>query len=480
MAAALRLSAGALLLAAPTALAFFSGGYFAGPRLIAGAAIWALVLAAAWLVPQAWLRQRSGQVALLGLAVLALLVGLSILWAPLRGSAQADLQRLLLYLGAFLAATALLRGRCGLRLTEPLLGGGALLVTCYALAARVLPGLVHETASQSAAGRLEQPLTYWNASGMLAAVGLILLLRVAADSSRSQWLRTAAVGSVVPLGVGVYLTFSRGALVAVAVGAILLIVFSRERQQLRVIAVAIGGAVVASVVAALLPAARTLQGSSAARESEGLILLVGIVIVIAAAIFTARRWADRASDTPLSSSRVLAAGLAGVVVLGFIAAAAGDGSSEGQPRFGADTRRLASFESNRYSYWNVAGGMFVAAPLAGYGSGSFRVVWRRERTISDTALDAHSLYVETAAELGILGLIALGLFIGGVASAGRNVLFARRREVTGALAALAALAVHAGLDWDWEMPALALIALLLAGAVVAANEEVSGGASSAS
>ena len=250
MAAALRLSAGALLLAAPTALAFFSGGYFAGPRLIAGAVIWALVLAAAWLVPQAWLRQRPGQVALLGLAVLALLVGLSILWAPLRGSAQADLQRLLLYLGAFLAATALLRGRCGLRLTEPLLGGGALLVTCYALAARVLPGLVHETASASAAGRLEQPLTYWNASGMLAAVGLILLLRVAADSSRSQWLRTAAVGSVVPLGVGVYLTFSRGALVAVAVGAILLIIFSRERRQLRVIAVAISGAVAASDVAA--------------------------------------------------------------------------------------------------------------------------------------------------------------------------------------------------------------------------------------
>jgi hypothetical protein len=31
------------------------------------------------------------------------------------------------------------------------------------------------------------------------------------------------------------------------------------------------------------------------------------------------------------------------------------------------------------------------------------------------------------------------------------------------------MAVHAGLDWDWEMPALALIAILLAGAVLAAN-----------
>ncbi|MDP4921555.1 MAG: hypothetical protein NWQ82_06280, partial [Solirubrobacteraceae bacterium] len=349
MAGALRLSAAALLLAVPTVLAFYSGGYFAGPRLIAGAVIWALVIAAAWLVPQAWLRQRPGQWALLGLLLLTLLVGLSILWAPLRSSAQADLQRLLLYLGAFLAAIALLRGRSGLGLVEPVLGTGALLVTLYALAARVLPGLVDEAASQSAAGRLEQPLTYWNASGILAAVGLILLLRVAADPSRAGWLRSFALGAVVPLGVGVYLTFSRGALVAVAVGAILLIVFCRERRQLRVIVVGVGGAVAASIVAALLPAARTLQGSLATREREGLILLAGILIVFAATILLARRWADRASGKPLSSSRVLVASLAAVIVLGFIAAAAGNGSSAGQPRYGADTRRLTSFESNRYA-----------------------------------------------------------------------------------------------------------------------------------
>ena len=477
MAGALRLSAGALLLAAPTVLAFFSGGYFAAPRLIAAAAIWGLVLAAAWIVPQAWLRERSGQLALLGLLLLTLLVGLSILWAPLRGTAQADLQRLLLYLGAFLAAVALLRGRAGLRLVEPALGAGALLVTLYALAARILPGVVNEAATQSAAGRLEQPLTYWNASGIVAAVGLILMLRVAADPSRAGRLRGFALGAVVPLGVGVYLTFSRGALVAVAVGAILLIVFSRERRQLRVIAVGIGGAVAASILAALLPAARTLQGSLATRESEGLILLAGSAIVIAAVLFVGRRWAVSASERPLSSSRVLLASVLAVIVLGFVAAAAGNGSSAGQPRFGADSRRLASFESNRYLYWKVAGGMFVAAPVLGDGAGSFRVVWRRERTILDPALDAHSLYIETAAELGLLGLLALALFIGGVAWSGSSVVCARRAEASGALAALAALAVHAGLDWDWEMPAVALIGLLLAGALVAANEEISDAAS---
>jgi hypothetical protein len=31
-------------------------------------------------------------------------------------------------------------------------------------------------------------------------------------------------------------------------------------------------------------------------------------------------------------------------------------------------------------------------------------------------------------------------------------------------------ATHAALDWDWEMPALALVAIVLAGLVVAAAE----------
>jgi O-antigen ligase len=341
----------------------------------------------------------------------------------------------------------------------------------------VLPGIVNEAASDSAAGRLEQPLTYWNASGVLAAVGLILAMRIAADVSRPAPLRSASVAAVVPLGLTAYLTFSRGALLAIAVGVIMLIVLSRERRQMRVFVVGICGAVLVSLAAAFLPAARTLQGTLNEREQQGLLLLIILVAVSVAVVLVSHWWCAREDSGPLSAPRALAGALIVVVVIGFSAAAAGNGSSNGQPRYGADTRRLASFESNRYSYWKVAGGMFVAAPLAGDGSGSFRVVWRQERTILDPALDAHSLYLETGAELGILGLIALALFIGGVAWAGRNVALARRNEVTGALAALAALAVHAGLDWDWEMPAIALVGLLLAGVVVAANDEIDEAAS---
>jgi len=44
-----------------------------------------------------------------------------------------------------------------------------------------------------------------------------------------------------------------------------------------------------------------------------------------------------------------------------------------------------------------------------------------------------------------------------------------RRSVgaAGAIGALAVFAIHAGLDWDWELPALTLVALVLAGLVLA-------------
>ncbi len=36
----------------------------------------------------------------------------------------------------------------------------------------------------------------------------------------------------------------------------------------------------------------------------------------------------------------------------------------------------------------------------------------------------------------------------------------------GSVAALAAFALHAGIDWDWEMPALTLVALALAASLM--------------
>jgi hypothetical protein len=46
----------------------------------------------------------------------------------------------------------------------------------------------------------------------------------------------------------------------------------------------------------------------------------------------------------------------------------------------------------------------------------------------------------------------------------------------GLAGALTVLAAHAAVDWDWEVPAVALIALVLAGALVAAASPASASA----
>jgi hypothetical protein len=77
-------------------------------------------------------------------------------------------------------------------------------------------------------------------------------------------------------------------------------------------------------------------------------------------------------------------------------------------------------------------------------------------------------------ELGIVGGAFLAVFVGGLAwGVGRAV--ARTPSdpaVAPAAAVLAALAVHVGLDWDWEMPAVILPALILAAAAMRGSSSV--------
>ena len=75
--------------------------------------------------------------------------------------------------------------------------------------------------------------------------------------------------------------------------------------------------------------------------------------------------------------------------------------------------------------------------------------------------DAHSLYAEILAELGPLGLLTvLGVVFVPLVAAIR----ARRSPfVAPALAGFVALAVHAGVDWDWEVPAVMIAGLTCAG-----------------
>ena len=87
-------------------------------------------------------------------------------------------------------------------------------------------------------------------------------------------------------------------------------------------------------------------------------------------------------------------------------------------------------------------------------------------------LDAHSLYVETLAELGPFGL---GLLVCALGLPILAAVKARHHPLAGvAGGGYTAYLVHAGLDWDWEMPAVTLAGLLCGVALVVAARQGNG------
>jgi hypothetical protein len=125
----------------------------------------------------------------------------------------------------------------------------------------------------------------------------------------------------------------------------------------------------------------------------------------------------------------------------------------------------------RASYWHVAWhDEYRSHPVLGTGAGTFAIYWGRsgEELAHAVALDAHSLYLETLAELGPIGVALLAVTLLTPLAAA-----VRRRTspyVPAAAGAYIAFLVHAGLDWDWEMPAVVVAALACAAALLVADD----------
>jgi hypothetical protein len=416
------------LLAGPTVLAFASGGFFDRPRVVALIVAWIGVLVAALAARRPVPAGGPAVVAVAALAGLAVWTMVATAWAPLTGPAIDDAQRLLLYLAVLILACALARGERR-RLVVPGLAAGALVVVAYALAGRLLPALVPQTQTATGFGRLEQPLTYWNALGLLAAFGTVLWVGIAADATRPRPLRALAPAAGVVLVLGASLTFSRGALAALGAGLVVLAVLAPTRAAVRAAAVVVVAGVAASAVAGLFDGVRAAEGAAGTRTVQGLVVLA-VLAGLAGAAVAAGRWI-RAADAgpaarparPSGAGAVVRAGaavLAGAAAVAVLVLVTGGAPRTATPETGADARRLASLSTNRYEYWQVAAGGFAAAPLRGEGPASFRVRWLREREVGERVVDAHSLPVETATELGLVGLVLLLALAGAVVAGARR------------------------------------------------------------
>jgi hypothetical protein len=340
--------------------------------------------------------------------------------------------------------------------------------------------------------RVSFPLTYWNAMGIACAVGALLALHLTASGREPVVVRVLAAAMVAPIAVTLYLTFSRGAIWVLPVGFVLYVLLAQPRGLLTALpAAGIPAAIAAKVAYGNDLLARADYDSSAAAASQG--RHVAFVVLACAAAAAVLRVAALPLDRRLEAIRiaperlrVLRAGVAvGLIVamgVGALVADAPRRISDARETFSVGRnmeytpdlrdRLTSAVDNGRIENWRVAMDGFDEAPLHGTGAGTYRITWDRYRAPPPIKVnDGHSLYLETLSELGVVGLVLLLVVLVTVLGAGVVRLGGPERHAHGAfVAAGTMLALHAGIDWDWEMPALFAWLFGAGGVVLAARE----------
>ena len=460
-----------------TLLAFADGGYF--PTAWGWAALglsWLATIAV--LAPAPAIEVRS----ILFGAALAFFAGaiwLSVLWSQAGArTVEEGLRTLVLVLAV---ATALCVRRTQLPLLLTGVVGGVGMVSAYALATRLFParlGIFDPVAGY----RLSEPLGYWNALGVLAVMATGVAIAVASRSARPG-TRALAATLLVLFAAAIYFTFSRGAVAALLLGLIVAALVDPRRLQMIATVAVLAPAPVAVVLVASQSEGLTRQTATldaAAPEGRRLAMLVLVLALVNGFLSLLIRPIERRIDVPRKARRALnallataalIAVLAAVVALGGPAAAsqrAYDAFSAPPPNVGPDlNQRFTTLSGSwRTDLWAGAISQWRARPIVGNGAGTYEQEWLEMREKPLKVRDAHSLYLETLAELGIVGLALLLVAL----SVPVYAAFRARRHplVPAAFGAYVAYLVHAGVDWDWEMPAVTLTALFIGAAIVVA------------
>ena len=131
--------------------------------------------------------------------------------------------------------------------------------------------------------------------------------------------------------------------------------------------------------------------------------------------------------------------------------------------------------SGRYQFWESAVDAAKTDPLLGIGPGTFEFWWSRKGVYAGFIRDAHSLYLETLAELGIIGLALVAAFLITVLTIGTARAMRAPPElrlgIAAAVAGCAAFAATAAVDWTWELGVLPVALAMLAAVAVAGGSD---------
>ncbi|MGN6380907.1 MAG: O-antigen ligase family protein [Gaiellales bacterium] len=405
----------------------------------------------------------------------------SALWSDDAGASFLAAERGLVYVAALTAVFVLARPRMVV----------GLLAGCLAAAvATVMNGLVGLIVPSTVAvhgvaqtGRMAAPVGYWNGLAVVAAIGLIIGCGLAARSSTAAG-RLAALAPLPVLAVGLYLTFSRGGWLALAFGLVAMLLLETRRWQLACVLTACAPALALDVLVTAGSPALTHVGSplgAATSQGHRLGLTIAATLPLMAAAAVATLWIERRwSPSPrvtriarvLALVTVLAVAASPVVVYGSPAAVAQhlyddfNARAPGGFRAGRSLNaRLFSLSGNgRIALWRAAFSDYHRHPLVGSGGGTYERWWLGHRPSTLKVRNAHSLYLETLAELGPAGLVVLILAMGTPL-----VVAVRRRSsplIAVAAAAYLAYVLHAGVDWDFQLPGVTLFGLACGAAVL--------------
>jgi cytochrome c-type biogenesis protein CcmH/NrfG len=413
------------------------------------------------------------------LGALTAWTGLSAAWTSSTTQTVLTVERSLVYVAGAVAVVGVVRARTHGWLLWGVWAGSTA-ASLYGLATRLLPDHLG-SADPIAGNRLSAPVGYWNGLGLLAAIAIALAFGFSVFGGALP-LRALAAASLPLLLPTLYLTFSRGAWVALLLALAALLVLSDRR--LTILATLLVLAAPAALGIWLTERAKALHVTTADLAEQthaGHRVLWQLLLgaLAAAALIAALGIAQRRITLPRAVGTgfgvVVAVAAVAAVVVAVVHYGGPSGvvhearhSIEGGAPGGSDLNsRLFSLSSNgRLDEWNVAIDAFQAHRVFGSGAGTYAQAWARHGNGQSQILNAHNLYLETLAELGPIGLALLVIALAAPLAAAVK---ARRRPLVPiAAGAYVAFLGHAAYDWDWQLTGVTLAALFCAGAVLAA------------
>ena len=479
---------------APTVyLALSGGGYDIIVRSEVGIVLWWLLLLG--VVVGVLPRRRLGTSSWVALALFGAFLAwtwIAVNWTESKEQTLAETARVATYLGVLVLGLTLLSRRT----LAPLLYGLASavgLVCILAVISSLVPSWfpADTTARFYETARLAYPFDYSDGVGEFAALGLPLLLFVVAGARRVA-TRVVAAAVLPAVVLCLVLTASRGGVLASVVGLISFFALApcRLRRLATLLAIALPSAGLVLALLDIHTSQTVALQSATVGQRHSVLIILGLACVTAGTleacltlIWRRATWPRRLMVPRRASLVVTAVMLTTVTFVVLVVIASGTANrlwqefKQPNPGVGGShyLRLLSISGSHRYQYWQVAFDAFKAHPLTGIGPGTFQFYWAQHNSLGEFVRNAHSLWMETLAELGIIGLALIATFfgvsiIGGAVRALRAPL-AIRLPVATAVAGTAAFCAAAAFDWVWQIGVIPLIAMLLVAVTLAGDGE---------